>query len=48
MHRNVKRTIDVIRRQSSVLAELKARAKIAIIGAAYDVSTGQMEYFPRD
>jgi len=47
MRRNVQRTVEVIRQRSEVLGRLEREGKIAIVGAAYDVATGQIEFFPQ-
>lgn len=39
---NVIRTIDTIRQQSPALAEMENTEKIVIVGAMYDVSSGQV------
>ena len=41
---NVKRTIDAIRADSEVLAELESNGDIAIVGAMYDVASGQVRF----
>lgn len=41
---NVRRTIEEIRRQSSILAGLERTAKIKIAGAVYSVSSGEVEF----
>ncbi len=41
---NVKMTMDTLRRESVILAELEADGKIAIVGGVYDVATGQVEW----
>lgn len=42
---NVVRTIRTIRRRSSTLNELVAAGHIAIVGALYDVTTGEVSFF---
>ena len=39
---NVVRTIDTIRQQSPALAEMENAGEIVIVGAMYDVSSGQV------
>ena len=41
---NVRHSVDAIRAQSAVLAELEAKGAIAIAGAVYDVSTGAARF----
>lgn len=41
---NVKLTIDRIRKESPVVAELEKEGKIKIIGAMYDVETGKVTF----
>lgn len=43
--RNVLRTMRMIRERSSTLDGLVREGKIAIVGALYDVSTGQVSFF---
>jgi len=43
--RNVIRTIQVIRQRSATLDKLVLEGKIAIVGALYDVGTGQVDIF---
>lgn len=43
--RNVLRTMRMIRQRSSTLDSLVKEEKIAIIGALYDVNTGQVSFF---
>lgn len=42
---NVKFSIDRIREESPILAEMKSKGEIEIIGAMYNVSNGQVEFF---
>ncbi len=42
---NVHMTIDNIRKQSPVLAEMEADGEIAIVGAMYDISDGSVTFF---
>lgn len=42
---HVKLTIDRIRRESPVVAELEQQGAIKIIGGLYDVETGQVSFF---
>lgn len=46
--RNVLRTMRMIRQRSSTLDTLVRDAKIAIVGALYDVTTGQVNFFQTD
>lgn len=43
---NVKETVAQLRRVSATLAGLEAEGKIAIVGAVYDVATGEVGFFP--
>lgn len=43
--RNVMRTMRMIRERSSTLDGLVREGKIAIVGAMYDISTGQVSFF---
>lgn len=42
---NVRRTVAKIRQDSPILQELEQSGKIKIIGAMYDISTGQVSYY---
>ncbi len=42
---NVKISIDRIREESPILAEMERNDEIAIVGAMYDVSNGNVEFF---
>lgn len=42
---NVKLTIDRIRRESPIIAELEEQGQIRIIGALYDVESGIVDFF---
>lgn len=42
---NMKFSIDRIREESPILAEMESKGEIEIIGAMYDVSNGQVEFF---
>ncbi len=42
---NVERTVEQIRKQSSILKELEDNGEIAIVGAMYDVKTGEVEFY---
>ncbi len=42
---NVKISIDRIREESPILAEMESKGEIEIVGAMYDVSNGQVEFF---
>lgn len=44
-YRNVLRTIDLIRERSPILDKLVREKKIAIIGAMYDINSGQVSFF---
>ena len=39
---NVKKTVEVIRARSAVLAGLEAKGNIKIIGIMYDITTGKL------
>jgi carbonic anhydrase len=41
---NVRHTIDVIRSNSSILADLDKNGKIRIVGAMYDLSNGKVSF----
>ena len=41
---NVNVSIDRIRKESSILAEMEEKGEIEIVGASYDVSTGLVEF----
>lgn len=41
---NVHATIDAIRAQSEVLAEMESNGEIAIVGAMYDVASGKVSF----
>lgn len=43
-HINVELSIDRIRAESSILSEMEQSGEIEIVGALYDVSTGQIEF----
>ena len=43
--KNVEMTIDNIRANSQVLAELEQQGKIKIIGGMYDIKTGVVTFF---
>ena len=45
--RNVLRTLGQIRQGSGALRQLEAEGKIAIVGAVYDIGTGEVEYLTR-
>jgi len=40
----VRKTVEALRRESSILSGLEAEKKIAIVGAMYDVATGQVQW----
>ena len=42
---NVERTVEQMRKQSSILKELEDNGEIAIVGAMYDVKTGEVEFY---
>ncbi len=42
---NVKLTIDRVRNESPVIAELEREGKIIIVGGVYDVYTGKVDFF---
>ena len=42
---NVQLSIERIRKESPILAELETEGKIEIVGAMYDVSTGRVEFY---
>ena len=42
---NVKISIDRIREESPILAEMERNGEIEIVGAMYDVSSGEVEFF---
>ncbi len=44
--RNVQRTVQCLRTHSSTLDRLAAEGRIAIVGALYDVKTGDMTFLP--
>ena len=44
-HIHVGLTIDRIRRESPVIAELEEQGQIKIVGGIYDVESGQVEFF---
>jgi carbonic anhydrase len=43
-HENVRQTVDNILQRSSVLRELVERGKLKVVGAMYDVATGQVTF----
>jgi MFS superfamily sulfate permease-like transporter len=43
--KNVKITVDQIRKQSSLLSDLEKSGDIAIIGGMYDIETGVVDFF---
>ena len=43
-HTNVKVTVENIRKQSPVLAEMEAKGEIKIVGAMYNIETGVVEF----
>ena len=45
---NIKLTIARIRAESPILAELENDGEIEIVGAYYDLTTGEVEFFPLD
>lgn len=42
---NVKLTMDRVRKESPILAEMENQKEIIIVGAIYDVSTGKVDFF---
>ncbi|MBC2838054.1 carbonic anhydrase family protein [Robiginitalea sp. SC105] len=42
---NVKMAIDHIRSQSKILCEMEEAGEIAIVGAMYDISTGEVSFY---
>ena len=42
---NVELSIDRIRKESPILAEMEKKSDIEIVGALYDVSTGKVKFF---
>ena len=42
---NIELSIDRIRKESPILAEMESKNEIEIVGALYDVSTGKVEFF---
>ena len=42
---NVKMTVDTIREKSPVLREMEQKGEIKIVGAMYDVKTGQVKFY---
>ncbi|WP_036157418.1 carbonic anhydrase family protein [Maribacter forsetii] len=43
--KNVEMTIDNIRTQSPVLAEMESNGEVMIVGAMYDIATGAVEFY---
>jgi carbonic anhydrase len=43
--KNVELTMDGIRKQSSVLADLEKSNSVKIAGSMYNLETGQIEFF---
>jgi len=41
---NVRHTIDVVRSNSSILADLEKNGKIRIVGAMYDLNNGKVSF----
>lgn len=41
---NVESTIDEIRKQSQIMADLESQGKIKIVGAMYDISNGKVTF----
>lgn len=46
--RNILRTMRMIRQRSSTIDDLVKDGRVAIVGALYDVSTGQVSFFQTD
>jgi carbonic anhydrase len=44
-HMNVKLTIDRIHAESPILAEMEKNGEILIIGAMYDINTGEVKFY---
>ena len=44
--RNVARVVEEILQESQTLGDLVADGRIAIVGAMYDVATGNIEFLP--
>ena len=42
--KNVELTLEAIRNGSEVLAEMEAKGEIKLIGAMYDVATGEVSF----
>lgn len=38
------RTIDEIRKQSQIMADLESQGKIKIVGAMYDIASGKVTF----
>ncbi len=45
IHENTKHSIERIRKESPILAEMEANNEIEIVGAYYDVNTGIVEFY---
>ncbi len=45
---NVKLSIERIQAESPILAELESEGQIEIVGAIYDVASGEVEFFSKD
>ena len=45
MRENVKLVMKNIREQSEIIHELEKKGKVMVVGAAYDVETGKVEFF---
>jgi len=45
IHENTKHSINRIRKESPILAEMEANNEIEIVGAYYDVNTGIVEFY---
>ena len=43
--KNVELTIDNIRKQSPVLAEMEENGEVMIVGAMYDIATGAVDFY---
>lgn len=45
IHENTKHSIERIRKESPILAELESNGEIKIVGAYYDVNTGVVQFY---
>lgn len=44
IHKNVNLSIEQVRKESPILAEMESKGEIEIVGAMYDVSTGKVDF----